>query len=159
MAIGAFDLDVEEGNALPDMFPVVGMKQRGAHVRTNFGWQEFDYDVRNIVRDQHSVVPIRSRMDMFEGAEETESDEESNHGDERTLQRWVPDENIGTDLSLSLGGSKAGGAALGLGGGLIGDMLLEDAIQDHDQNEYSQGYYQSYSEDIPYRVFSLCTDA
>jgi hypothetical protein len=106
MAIGAFDLDVEEGNALPDMFPVVGMKQRGAHVRTNFGWQEFDYDVRNIVRDQHNVVLIRSRMVMFEGADETESDEESNHEDKRTLQWWVPDEIIGTDLSLSLGGSE-----------------------------------------------------
>jgi hypothetical protein len=49
----------------------------------------------------------------------------------------------------------AGGAALGLGGGLVGGMLLEDAIQDHDQNEYDQGY----GEDIPCRVFSLCTDA
>jgi hypothetical protein len=86
MVIGAIDLDIKEGNALPDLFPVVGMKQRGAHVRANFGWQEFDYDVRNIVRDQHNVVPVRSRM-VMDAAGKAESDEESNHENQRNLQR------------------------------------------------------------------------
>ncbi|KAI9856363.1 MAG: hypothetical protein M1813_009114 [Trichoglossum hirsutum] len=110
--VGAIDLDIKEGNALPDLFPVVGMKQRGAHVRANFGWQEFDYDVRNIVRDQNNVVPVRNRM-VMDAADKTDSDKESNHENQRVLYRWVPEENIGADLSLSWSGSNDVDSSLG----------------------------------------------
>jgi hypothetical protein len=107
LQIGAFDLDNEGGSTLPDLFPVLGMKQRGAHIRTNFGWLEFCYDLRNIGNDQHNVVPIRSRVAPFEYSGATEVDEELNYGVDRKLQRWIPEENIGTNRSLSWSGSIA----------------------------------------------------
>lgn len=76
------------------------MKQRGAHIRTNFGWQEFYYDLANIGDDQHKVLPFRRRIYSGRGAT-LGSAEESNYGADRNLGRWIPDENMHFDPSLS----------------------------------------------------------
>ncbi|KAH7354612.1 concanavalin A-like lectin/glucanase domain-containing protein [Rhexocercosporidium sp. MPI-PUGE-AT-0058] len=58
--LGAFDLYGLNGR--DRLFPMVGMKEAGTRLQTNFGWQRFAYDIeRNIGRDETKVKAIRSR--------------------------------------------------------------------------------------------------